>query len=143
MLSSIAERQGLDKAVLLEELVRRKDVLHWMRERNIRSYKNVAAIIAEYYARPKHIYEKIISGEELKVASSQELEGWSFRLFGGVAPSVLSRFTQLKGMLEKARIKIYAETYVSLMLLITVCTIPVSLIATTLFILYGSCLCYF
>jgi len=72
MLSSIAERQGVDKAILLEELVRRKDVLHWMRERNIRSYKNVAAIIAEYYARPKHIYEKIISGEELKVASSQE-----------------------------------------------------------------------
>ena len=67
----------------------------------------------------------------------KKLEGWSFRLFGGAAPSVLSRFTQLKGMLEKARIKIYAETYVSLMLLITVCTIPVSLIATTLFILYG------
>ena len=35
-----------------------------MRERNIRSYKDVAAIIAEYYARPKDIYEKVNAGEE-------------------------------------------------------------------------------
>jgi len=38
-----------------------------MRERNIRSYKDVAAIIAEYYARPKQIYEKVLAGEEVKV----------------------------------------------------------------------------
>jgi hypothetical protein len=27
----------------------------------------VAAIIAEYYARPKQIYEKVAAGEEVKV----------------------------------------------------------------------------
>jgi hypothetical protein len=44
-----------------------------MKERNIRSYKDVAAIIAEYYARPKLIYEKIQSGEEVRaVATSKE-----------------------------------------------------------------------
>jgi hypothetical protein len=43
--------------------------LHWMRERNIRSYKDVAAIIAEYYARPKQIYEKVLAGEEVKVVA--------------------------------------------------------------------------
>jgi hypothetical protein len=44
-----------------------------MRERNIRSYKDVAAIVAEYYARPKQIYEKILAGEEVKaVAASKE-----------------------------------------------------------------------
>ena len=72
MLSSIAESQGIDKSVLLQEIGRRKSVLHWMRERNVRSYKDVAAIIAEYYARPKHIYEKVIAGEELRVATPKE-----------------------------------------------------------------------
>jgi flagellar protein FlaI len=66
MLSSISERIGADKKDLLDEMNRRKDVLHWMRERNIRSYKDVAAIIAEYCARPKQIYEKILAGEEVK-----------------------------------------------------------------------------
>jgi len=73
ILSSIAERQGVSKSNLLEELSRRKDVLHWMRERNIRSYKDVASIIAEYYARPKQIHEKILAGEEVRaVAASKE-----------------------------------------------------------------------
>jgi flagellar protein FlaI len=72
MLSSIAERQGIGKKDLTDEIGRRRDVLHWMRERNIRSYKDVAAIIAEYYARPKHIYEKVLAGEEVKVATSKE-----------------------------------------------------------------------
>jgi flagellar protein FlaI len=66
MLSSISERIGVNKKELLAEIDRRKDVLHWMRERNIRSYKDVAAIIAEYYARPTQIYEKVLAGEEVK-----------------------------------------------------------------------------
>jgi flagellar protein FlaI len=66
MLSAISERVGASKKELIAEIGRRKDVLHWMRERNIRSYKDVAAIIAEYYARPKQIYEKILAGEEVK-----------------------------------------------------------------------------
>ena len=72
-LSSISERQGLNKKELLEEIGRRKTVLHWMQKRNIRSYKDVAAIIAEYYARPRQIYEKILAGEEVvAVATSRE-----------------------------------------------------------------------
>ncbi len=72
LLSSMAEKQGVTKTDLLNEISRRKDVLHWMRERNIRSYKDVAAIIAEYYARPTQIYEKILAGEEVKVGFSKE-----------------------------------------------------------------------
>jgi len=67
MLSAISERVGANKKELLAEIGRRKDILHWMRERNIRSYKDVAAIIAEYYAKPKQIYEKVLAGEEVKV----------------------------------------------------------------------------
>ncbi len=66
MLSAISERVGASKKELIAEIDRRKDVLHWMRERNIRSYRDVAAIVAEYYARPKQIYEKILAGEEVK-----------------------------------------------------------------------------
>ena len=74
LLSSVAERQGVTNEDLIEEIGRRRDVLHWMRERNIRSYKDVAAIVAEYYARPKHIYEKVLAGEEVKaVAASKDV----------------------------------------------------------------------
>ena len=66
MLARISERLGLSKKELLAEIKRRQEILHWMRERNIRSYKDVAAIIAEYYARPKQIYEKVLAGEEVK-----------------------------------------------------------------------------
>ncbi len=73
LLTSIAERQGVTKKDLVDEIGRRRDVLHWMRERNIRSYKDVAAIIAEYYARPKHIYTKVLAGEEVKaIAASRD-----------------------------------------------------------------------
>ncbi|MGB9854172.1 MAG: type II/IV secretion system ATPase subunit [Candidatus Bathyarchaeales archaeon] len=69
MLSGISERLGVSKKELLTEIERRKEILRWMRERNIRSYKDVAAIIAEYYARPKQIYEKILEGEEVKAVA--------------------------------------------------------------------------
>ena len=67
----------------------------------------------------------------------KKLEGWSFRLYGGIAPFLLTHVFQLKPMLEKARIKIYPETYVSLMFFVATLTIPVSVIATMVFIVYG------
>ncbi|MEM3566682.1 MAG: type II/IV secretion system ATPase subunit [Candidatus Bathyarchaeia archaeon] len=63
MLAGISERLGLSKKDLLEEIDRRKQILHWMREHNIRSYRDVAAVIAEYYARPAQFYEKVQVGE--------------------------------------------------------------------------------
>ena len=45
-----------------------------MRQQKIRSYKEVASIIAEYYARPKEFYQKIRANEEVKtVAASREI----------------------------------------------------------------------
>jgi flagellar protein FlaI len=58
MLPAIAERRGLSWQELLDEMKRRENVLGWMRTRNIRSYKDVAAIITEYYSRPKEFYER-------------------------------------------------------------------------------------
>jgi flagellar protein FlaI len=58
MLPAIAESRGFSWQELLDEMERRENVLHWMRTRNIRSYKDVAAIITEYYSRPKEFYER-------------------------------------------------------------------------------------
>ena len=58
MLPAIAEHRGSSWQELLDEMERRENVLHWMRTRNIRSYKDVAAIITEYYSRPKEFYER-------------------------------------------------------------------------------------
>jgi flagellar protein FlaI len=66
MLTSISEHEGVTKKDSIEEIARRQKVLQWMRERNIRSYKDVAAVIAEYSARPKEIYEKVLAGQEIK-----------------------------------------------------------------------------
>jgi len=67
MLSAISDKTGSSKKELIDEIKRRTQVLQWMKERKIRSYKDVAAIIAEYYARPKQFYQKIMAGEEVKV----------------------------------------------------------------------------
>jgi len=72
VLTMISERTGATKKDVTDEIGRRKDVLRWMRERNIRSYKDVAAIIAEYYARPKQIYEKVLAGEEVRLVAASK-----------------------------------------------------------------------
>ena len=67
----------------------------------------------------------------------ETLEAWSFRLFGGVAPYFLKHIYQFKDMLERARIKIYPETYVSLMFFTALLTIPVSVISLVLLLVFG------
>jgi len=64
LITNISKRLGWSRKQLLDEMARRADVLHWMRKNEIRSYKQVATIIAEYYARPKDILEKILNDEE-------------------------------------------------------------------------------
>lgn len=72
LLSNFSERLGITREQLIVEMNRRTDVLRWMRKGNIRSYKEVASIIAEYYARPKEFYGKIMDIEEIKpVAASR------------------------------------------------------------------------
>jgi archaeal flagellar protein FlaJ len=67
-----------------------------------------------------------------------KFETWSFRLFGRIAPYFLKKvFPQLKSSLEKGRVKIYSETYVSLMFFIALLTLPVSFIAASMALLYG------
>jgi len=67
----------------------------------------------------------------------ESLEAWSFRLFGRIAPSFLRNVLEFKDYLERAKIKIYPETYVSLMFLIAMLTLPVSIVSVVLICLFG------
>jgi flagellar protein FlaJ len=67
----------------------------------------------------------------------KKLEGLSFRLFGGIAPFFLTHGLNFKKSLERARIKIYPETYISLMFLVATLTLPITVISTMLLILFG------
>jgi flagellar protein FlaI len=58
MLNSIIERRGISWKELMEEMKRRENVLRWMRQRNIRSYRDVAGVITEYNSKPEEFYEK-------------------------------------------------------------------------------------
>jgi flagellar protein FlaJ len=66
----------------------------------------------------------------------ETLEAWSFRLFGRLSPSFLKNVFEFKDYLERAKIKIYPETYVSLMFFIAVLTLPVSIISIVILYLY-------
>ncbi|MEM3769649.1 MAG: type II secretion system F family protein [Candidatus Bathyarchaeia archaeon] len=67
----------------------------------------------------------------------ETLEAWSFRIFGRIAPFFLKHVVEFKDYLERAKIKIYPETYVSLMLFISVLTIPVTIISVILLYFFG------
>jgi flagellar protein FlaJ len=67
----------------------------------------------------------------------ETLEAWSFRLFGRTTPSFLKHVFSFKDYLERAKIKIYPETYVSLMFFVALLTIPISAIAIAILFLYG------
>jgi flagellar protein FlaJ len=67
----------------------------------------------------------------------ETLEAWSFRLFGRAAPSFLKNVLEFKDYLERAKIKIYPETYVSLMFFIAALTLPFSVISIVILYFYG------
>jgi flagellar protein FlaJ len=66
----------------------------------------------------------------------ETLEAWSFRLFGRLAPAFLRNVFEFKDCLERAKIKIYPETYVSLMFFAAVLTLPVSIVCMVILYLY-------
>lgn len=67
----------------------------------------------------------------------EALEAWSFRIFGRIAPFFLKHVVEFKDYLERAKIKIYPETYVSLMLFLSALTIPVSILSVVVLYFYN------
>jgi len=66
----------------------------------------------------------------------ETLEAWSFRLFGRIAPAFLKNVVEFKDYLERAKIRIYPETYVSLMFFIAFLTLPISVVSIVILYLY-------
>jgi len=66
----------------------------------------------------------------------ERVEAWSFRLFGRIAPSFLKHVIEFKDYLERAKIKIYPETYISLMFFVAILTLPVSIMAIVILYFY-------
>jgi flagellar protein FlaJ len=58
-------------------------------------------------------------------------------MFGRIAPSFLKNVFEFKDYLERAKIKIYPETYVSMMFFIAVLTVPVSIVSFIILYFYG------
>ncbi|RLI19941.1 type IV secretory pathway protein, partial [Candidatus Bathyarchaeota archaeon] len=53
------ERLGLTERAVEREIERRRAVLQWMVDNNIRRYTDVANVIREYYADPERVYRKV------------------------------------------------------------------------------------
>jgi flagellar protein FlaI len=58
LFSKLSRNLGVSQQDLIEEMERRKNVLSWMRKREIRSYRDVARTITEYYSRPDEFYKR-------------------------------------------------------------------------------------
>ncbi|MFQ6068341.1 MAG: type II secretion system F family protein [Candidatus Bathyarchaeia archaeon] len=64
------------------------------------------------------------------------LEGLSYRFFGKIAPTFLKNVFEFKDYLQRAEMRIYPETYVSLMFFVAFLTLPVSIAAIVFLYLY-------
>ena len=64
------------------------------------------------------------------------LEGLSYRLFGRWAPKFLGNVFEFREQLERARIKIYPQTYISLMFFSALLGVPVTIAAFALVYIY-------
>ncbi|HUK84380.1 MAG TPA: type II secretion system F family protein, partial [Candidatus Acidoferrum sp.] len=68
----------------------------------------------------------------------EKFEALSFRLFGRYAPFYLKNtFQSLKNTLELGRVRIYSETYVSMMFFCAILTLPASVIGVILTLFTG------
>lgn len=63
-------------------------------------------------------------------------EGWAYRLFGRIAPKFLKNVFEFTDYLRRADIKIYPETYVSLMLFTALLTLPITILSIVLLYLF-------
>ena len=62
ILQNIAKKRGWNQQQLQEELDKRQEVLQWMVEHNVRSYKKVGSIVALYKKNPQQVFNKIKQG---------------------------------------------------------------------------------
>lgn len=59
LLERLEKEKGMSMEEILKEIERRKRIIVWMHENQIRFYKDVAEIIAEYYKDPEAVLRKV------------------------------------------------------------------------------------
>ncbi len=65
ILEKIQRDWGLDSDQLIAEMKRREEILHWMQHHDIKDFKEVGRIVAEYKKDPEGLYQRlIVDGEE-------------------------------------------------------------------------------
>ena len=62
ILEKIRASTGMSKEEMVEEIKRRVKILEWMRKEGIRSYKEVAKIVAEYAEKPEEVMKRVEEG---------------------------------------------------------------------------------
>jgi flagellar protein FlaI len=62
VLERIRGQHGMSKEEMMDELKQRVEVLEWMKDNNIRAFKDVARMVASYLETPNEIMEKIRKG---------------------------------------------------------------------------------
>ena len=62
ILEKIRASTGMSKEEMMEEIRRRVKILEWMMKKGIRSYKEVAKVIAEYAEKPDDVMKRVEEG---------------------------------------------------------------------------------
>ncbi len=60
ILEKIQRDWGLDSDQLIAEMKRREEILHWMQHHDIKDFKEVGRIVAEYKKDPEGLYQRLI-----------------------------------------------------------------------------------
>jgi len=74
VMERIRNQHGLMKEEMLDELRRRVEILEWMKDNNIRAFKDVARIITSYTDTPQDIIEKIRKSNEINQKQPEYVE---------------------------------------------------------------------
>ena len=62
LLERMEEDLDIARENLVKELERRREILIWMAERNIRDYRSVNTLLSRYYNDPLRVYEEATKG---------------------------------------------------------------------------------
>jgi len=62
VLEKIRASMGMTKEEMVEEIRRRVKILEWMRKEGIRSYREVAKVVAEYAEKPEEVMKRVEEG---------------------------------------------------------------------------------
>ncbi|DAC72404.1 MAG TPA: secretion system protein E [Thermoplasmata archaeon] len=71
VMERIRGQHGITKEEMMEELKRRVELLEWMKDNNIRAFKDVARIVASYLESSDEIMEKIRKGNKPKQTEAE------------------------------------------------------------------------